>query len=176
MIDKKTATETNATSTEGGAARDVSGVVGEGTHAQGYSDGDRINAADDMPSFSGKQMPVDEEEDLETLTSGFTIFQIACESKDKLRQTLVENFLNQAKNSDEEEKHVKLHIIGFLLYSLGFQRDEVNLEELAAILDDDNSESENSMRFLNALITAQQKKKRAKKVVKKKNKSQLRLA
>ena len=68
-------------------------------------------------------MSVDEEEVLPTLTSGFTIFRgIACESKDKLRHTLVENFLNQAKNSDEEERRVKIHTIAFCFILSGFRK------------------------------------------------------
>ena len=75
-------------------------------------------------------MSVDEEEVLPTLTSGFTIFQNACESKDKLRHTLVENFLNQAKIG-RRGKACQNPYHRFSAVFLGFQR-RGDLEELGS--------------------------------------------
>ena len=79
MIGKKTGAATNATSVEGSTPHDVVDIVAEGIHAQEVSDGSQMNSTGNISTLDDNQMSVDEEEVLPTLTSGFTIFQNACE-------------------------------------------------------------------------------------------------
>ena len=95
-------------------------------------------------------------ENFNTLLNGLSISQKACESSEQFRHEYVLDFLNQVNNGDSEERNVKLQTICFLLHSLGFSEQEININDLVEILDDDATESENSNRFLKALITSQQ--------------------
>ena len=63
------------------------------------------------------------------LLNGLSIFQKACESSEQFRHEYVQDFLNQVNNGDSEERNVKLQTICFLLHSLGFSEQEININD-----------------------------------------------
>jgi hypothetical protein len=119
--------------------------------------------SDSYDSTSNSVEQVENERSSNNTMSGTILFQKACDLNNQIRHEIVENFLSKAKNNDQDEKDVKLQTVIFLLHSLGFSEQDIIVKDLEVVLDGENNESDNSMRFLKSLINSHQNTKGVKK-------------